>query len=148
MIITNKLISLFQGLKSIYNGIYKSIFFTYVDSNKILNINTLLLCLLRGKKQKMKYIEKSLTPFFELWPRTSPNQNWTNIVAMFLHCNCLPMAAAQKSFRSPLNRHIQLWLAVIKLKQNIKPIEIANDMFCPCIRPGIPYRSYTGLFFA
>lgn len=67
---------------------------------------------------------------------------------MFLHCNCLPMAAAQKSFRSPLNRHIQLWLAVIKLKQNIKPIEIANDMFCPCIRPGIPYRSYTGLFFA
>ena len=67
---------------------------------------------------------------------------------MFLHCNCLPMAAAQKSFRSPLNRHIQLWLAVMKLKQNIKPIEIANDMFCPCIRPGIPYRSYTGLFFA
>ena len=66
MIITNKLISLFQGLKSIYNGIYKSIFFTYVDSNKILNINTLLMCLLRGKKQNIKYIEKSLTPFFEL----------------------------------------------------------------------------------
>ena len=66
MIITNKLISLFQGLKSIYNGIYNSIFFTYVDNNKILNINTLLMCLLRGKKQKIKYIEKSLTPFFEL----------------------------------------------------------------------------------
>ena len=66
MIITNKLISLFQGLKSIYNGIYNSIFFTYVDNNKILNINSLLLCLLRGKKQKIKYIEKSLTPFFEL----------------------------------------------------------------------------------
>ena len=66
MIITNKLISLFQGLKSIYNGIYNSIFFTYVDNNKILNINTLLMCLLRGKKQKVKYIEKSLTPFFEL----------------------------------------------------------------------------------
>ena len=66
MIITNKLISLFQGLKSIYNGIYNSIFFTYVDNNKILNINTLLMCLLRGKKQNIKYIEKSLTPFFEL----------------------------------------------------------------------------------
>ena len=66
MIITNKLISLFQGLKSIYNGIYNSIFFTYVDNNKILNINTLLMCLLRGKKQKIKYIEKSLTPYFEL----------------------------------------------------------------------------------
>ena len=66
MIITNKLISLFQVLKSIYNGIYNSIFFTYVDNNKILNINTLLMCLLRGKKQKIKYIEKSLTPFFEL----------------------------------------------------------------------------------
>ena len=66
MIIKNKLISLFQGLKSIYNGIYNSIFFTYVDNNKILNINTLLMCLLRGKKQKVKYIEKSLTPFFEL----------------------------------------------------------------------------------
>ena len=66
MIITNKLISLFQGLKSIYNGIYNSIFFTYVDNNKILNINTLLMCLLRGKKQKVKYIEKSLTPFYEL----------------------------------------------------------------------------------
>ena len=66
MIITNKLISLFQGLKSIYNGIYNSIFFTYVDNNKILNINTLLMCLLRGKKQKIKYIEKSLTSFFEL----------------------------------------------------------------------------------
>ena len=57
MIITNKLISLF---------IYNSIFFTYVDNNKILNINTLLMCLLRGKKQNIKYIEKSLTPFFEL----------------------------------------------------------------------------------
>ena len=66
MIITSKLISLFQGLKSIYNGIYNSIFFTYVDNNKILNINTLLMCLLRGKKQKIKYIEKSLTPYFEL----------------------------------------------------------------------------------
>ena len=66
MKIKNKLISLFQGLKSIYNGIYNSIFFTYVDNNKILNINTLLMCLLRGKKQKIKYIEKSLTPFFEL----------------------------------------------------------------------------------
>ena len=54
MIITNKLISLFQGLKSIYNGIYNSIFFTYVDNNKILNINTLLMCLLRGKKVKHK----------------------------------------------------------------------------------------------
>lgn len=54
---------LFQVLKYIYNGIYNSIFFTYVDNNKILNINTLLMCLLRGKKQKIKYIEKSLTPY-------------------------------------------------------------------------------------
>ena len=54
MIITNKLISSFQGLKSIYNGIYNSIFFTYIDNNKILNINTLLMCLLRGKKAKHK----------------------------------------------------------------------------------------------
>ena len=45
---------LFQVLKYIYNGIYNSIFFTYVDSNKILNINTLLICLLR--KKKIEYI--------------------------------------------------------------------------------------------
>ena len=42
---------LFQVLKYIYNGIYNSIFFTYVDSNKILNINTLLICLLRKKNR-------------------------------------------------------------------------------------------------
>ena len=49
---------LFQVLKYIYNGIYNSIFFTYVDSNKILNINTLLICLLR--KKKIEYILKTL----------------------------------------------------------------------------------------
>ena len=65
MIITNKLISLFQGLKSIYNGIYNSIFFTYVDNNKILNINTLLMCLLRGKKEKHKIYWKISYAF--LW---------------------------------------------------------------------------------
>ena len=41
----------FQVLKYIYNGIYNSISFTYVDSNKILNINTLLICLLREKNR-------------------------------------------------------------------------------------------------
>ena len=40
---------LFKVLKSIYNGIYNSMFFTCVDNKKILNINTLLICLLRKK---------------------------------------------------------------------------------------------------
>ena len=45
-------------LKSIYNGIYNSIFFTCVHNNKILNINTLLIFLFRKKK---------LNAFKSLW---------------------------------------------------------------------------------
>ena len=78
MIITNKLISLFQGLKSIYNGIYNSIFFTYVDNNKILNINTLLMCLLRGKKAKHKIYWKISYAFLWIVTKnfTQPKLNW------------------------------------------------------------------------
>ena len=53
------LVSLFQVLKSIYNGIYKSMYFTYVN-NKILNINTLLIRLLR------KNIFKNLLALIEI----------------------------------------------------------------------------------
>ena len=50
-------------LKSIYNGNYNSMFFTCVDNKKILNINTLLICLLRKKtlnvfESRLNLIEK------------------------------------------------------------------------------------------
>ena len=50
-------------LKSIYNGNYNSMFFTCVDNKKILNINTLLICLLRKKtlnvfESQLNLIEK------------------------------------------------------------------------------------------
>ena len=41
--------SLFQVPKSIHNGIYNFIFL-YVDNNKILHMNTLLICLPKEKK--------------------------------------------------------------------------------------------------
>ena len=44
------IISLFQVLNSIFNGIYNSTYFTYVDNSKNVYINTLLICLLKEKK--------------------------------------------------------------------------------------------------
>ena len=43
------IISLFQVLNSIFNGIYNSTYFTYVDNSKNVYMNTLLICLLKKR---------------------------------------------------------------------------------------------------
>ena len=44
------IISFFQVLNSIFNGIYNSTYFTFVDNSKNVYMNTLLICLLKKKK--------------------------------------------------------------------------------------------------
>ena len=45
--------SLFQGLKSMYNEIYNSIFFIYVDNNKILIYKYIANIFAKEKKHKV-----------------------------------------------------------------------------------------------
>ena len=62
------IISLFQVLNSIFNGIYNSTYFTYVDNSKNVYINTLLICLLKKKKYIKTSIASSTPPMWLHFP--------------------------------------------------------------------------------